>query len=91
MQAFLQRQSHHSHFPAEMAPWPCHQANTPAFIYRKILLSSTVKDGVKNGCARGGRLIQGQSHLLLGLKSFTTKQGLDQTNNTLLRASKTTY
>lgn len=33
---------------------------------------------------------QGQSHLLLGLKSFTTKQGLDQTSNSLLRASKTT-
>lgn len=33
---------------------------------------------------------QGQSHLLLGVKSFTTKQGLDQTSNSLLRASKTT-
>lgn len=32
----------------------------------------------------------GQSHLLLGLKSFTTKQGLDQTSNSLPRASKTT-
>lgn len=41
-------------------------------------------------CARGGGLIQGQGHLSLGLKSFIAKQGLDQTSNSFLRASKMT-
>ena len=60
-QGFLQWQSQHSHFPAEMAPWPYCQANTPGFIYQKILtFISSERWGSEQTCR--GRAIDSSSY-----------------------------